>query len=203
MRVNEVIQDRLQNSEVDKIFSFLRTNCSQYINSRGGLEEALSVPLYRGVHHVNWERSPVQVVDVNLSRSPKDSSIYLHQAADDWFYLNFGIRFRSASLFCVFAEQTASSYGEPVIVFPLGQFDYCWSREYADMYSAFQSAFRDFVRSTGASPSDEAVNEFMSDGKYMHNTGLSDAAGKFRRNEVMVACKQVALINPVWVSDYL
>jgi hypothetical protein len=75
--------------------------------------------------------------NVRENRKPKNTPIQYHNAADDWFYEQFGIRYRSDALFCTGSFNGAALYGNVFIIFPIGEFKVCWSPNIVDMYFEF------------------------------------------------------------------
>jgi hypothetical protein len=61
----------------------------------------------------------------------------LHNAADDWFLENFGVRYRSQSIFLSSNTNTAAAYAATpdhiARIIPLGPYRYCWSTQLSDL----------------------------------------------------------------------
>lgn len=67
-------------------------------------------------------------VQVATNRKPTDSPQWLHDAMNENLVKNTGIPFRSQSVFAVGKRSVAENYGEPFAIFPIGDFDYAWSK---------------------------------------------------------------------------
>ena len=67
------------------------------------------------------------------SRSPTDTPRRFHDAADEYFEKKFGVKFRSKSIFTT-PNHGLSEYGDPFIVFPVGEYKVCFSPIVSDAY---------------------------------------------------------------------
>lgn len=75
---------------------------------------------------------------VRTDRHPKDSPPWLHDALNEYFKSKTGVPVRSASLFCIGDRSIASNYASNVYcVFPIGDFNYTWSKLVADATDTF------------------------------------------------------------------
>ena len=70
------------------------------------------MPLYRGfldfVDSIILENNYLKI-----PRKPRDSHIYVHKVADDWFEKKFGVKARSQAIFCTPDIEQAKEYGKP------------------------------------------------------------------------------------------
>lgn len=133
--------------------------------------------LYRGVD----PRAP-EVFEgrVDRARQPKNMPIPLHEAADDWFSRQFGVRFRGAALFCTGSQATARSHGRLYRIYPVGGFQFCWSPSVGDLHVwATQNALLD------GPPA--ALVESLKELDYRED-GLAEAITS--GCEIMVACSR-------------
>jgi hypothetical protein len=89
--------------------------------------------LFRGAA---W-RSTAEVVTIAspADRTPVSMPLDAHKRIDDCFEKQFGLRFRSRSLFTTGNLTTAASYGEVRSVVAIGDFCFCWSPHVADLYA--------------------------------------------------------------------
>lgn len=139
------ITDRLSH-DYQKAVQILTRDCSPYLNRIGGLKNALfQTPLYRGfrtndltANHIT-KNTTIQSIPTRLDRRPKDTPEITHNLIDNWFEKATGFRFRSSSVFTSSLKFQAFEYGNPYIVIPAGEFHYCWSELYSDMYEEFRS----------------------------------------------------------------
>jgi len=92
----------------------------------------VSDPINEGKEILYWRKA------VRTDRRPKDTNRDAHKIIDDWFEKEFGIRARSQALF-VFGQgirkHYLNQYGDPCVVFPIGDFKYVWSARVRDLYN--------------------------------------------------------------------
>lgn len=90
-----------------------------------------NIKLFRG-----FENRPnigtINYVDKN--REPSDTSIEIHNKANEVFNEKFGIKFRESSVFCTGDLNEAREYGDVAIIEPLGDYIICWSPSCKDFY---------------------------------------------------------------------
>lgn len=198
----------------------IKTYCAPYIQAVGGIERALfTSSLFRGVRPEEvvymdmTVRNPIHVIDVRQDRVPTDTPLDVSHMVDDWFQRETGYRFRSQSLFTTGRRATASAYGWPVVVLPVGEFHFCWSREYKDMYqdmsdyaqARLMQISSDSVQITNKKNiskyfgSSNEVDEFMRDGGYRFDTDLQSAIAS--SHEVMIVCSKAIILDSEWLKQ--
>jgi hypothetical protein len=74
---------------------------------------------------------------VRTNRRPKDSPEWLHDALNDHFRKKVGVPLRSASVFCAGSSMLAGNYGDVYAIFPIGEFNYAWSKLVVDPTHTF------------------------------------------------------------------
>ena len=157
--------------ELDKLDERIRRDCQPYLAL---LHDGAS-PLYRGAP------ASAEVVSewlVRRDRKPRSMPIELHEAADQWFSRNFGVRFRSAGFFCTGDPKQAEGFGAVYQVFPIGGFQFCWSPNVRDLHEF--SAENDYLRR----PSNELVEALDRLNYREEDFGKATASGC----EIMIAC---------------
>lgn len=92
--------------------------------------------LYRGSDFALPERVENQFYS-KCNRTPRNTPDRLHQAADEWFFSKFGIRFRGGSVFCTGNFDDAKIYGAVYRVRPVTNFHACFSLKVSDLYDTF------------------------------------------------------------------
>lgn len=106
---------------------------------------------YRGLSK-NYEISQPTVHATRKNRLPRDMQQYIHEAADNWFFESFGVRYRSQSIFLSSNINIVSAYAATpdhiARVIPLGPYRYCWSSQITDlleicMHATDVNIFRD------------------------------------------------------------
>jgi len=76
----------------------------------------------------------------NRDRQPKDSPPWLHNAMNDNLIKKCGIALRSCSVFATASVIEASNYGDVHAIFPIGDFNYAWSKLVEDPTHVFFTA---------------------------------------------------------------
>lgn len=124
---------------------------------------------------------------VDKNRSPKDMPLRLHEMIDTWFQRESGIRYRSEAVFASSSVTIASTYGTVNSFFPIGNFSFCWSPVYDDLFTKLDMHIHDHPgRYDYSTFPEELINEFMNAGKYKFDSGL--AAGIQMQHEIMFYC---------------
>jgi len=159
------------------------------------------LPLRRGMTFQPTEH--ITKIKVNKNRTPSNTNIRLHNASDQWFLDNFGVKARSQSFFCTSSKAVAKDYGFPFFVFPVGNFEIIWSRRVDDLFMYLREST--VLKNAGVDVPDrtkakEMINDpsIISD-KLLYETvsNLLDSAdyvkGKLdealaSKNEIMVLC---------------
>jgi len=172
--------DRLQ---IDKLIDALRTNCAPYFKETNRI-------MYRGI---NAARMPdlVSVASTSKERFPRDTPNILNQFIVEWFEQNVGIPYRKEhTLFATGSRLEADGYGAAFMVFPIGEFEYCWSPVHSDLTDALASMSGNSLRMDEIKTS---VYKVMNRGQYEFNFDLTSAIDS--KNEIMIYCKQYYAIN--------
>lgn len=176
--------------------------------------------LFRGL---NSEEAFTRII-VPKQRKPKDSTAPFHQAYDRFFMEEFGKPYRSVSVFCTGKEQEARSYGSPYAIFPIGEFDFCYSPVIADLFGHIEDSpsrtqaiiataepewanlfydnpdayIDDFGTMIRSEPVQQAFVDYLrKHGRYAENSDLSTAIRS--QKEIMVACNSYYAVS----LDYL
>lgn len=78
--------------------------------------------------------------ETRLNRRPKDSNPTLSDVLDKRLEQDFGIPYRSASLFTIGTKMSAMDYGTVGIILPQGPFKFCYGLKCTDAYKKFNVA---------------------------------------------------------------
>lgn len=94
--------------------------------------------LYRGFS----TRQPDASIQVRspTNRLPVDMPLTVQNEMDDWFFINFGIRFRQKSIFATGSLDVALRYarhGEVRTVRPISTFHFCWGSRSTDLFEVY------------------------------------------------------------------
>jgi hypothetical protein len=172
-------------------------DCSKWLRESGG------TLFYRGVNLDKFSRDPSSFkrtpivkltsgelgylgdemmvrVSVPRNRKPSDSPQWLHDVMDENLVKNTGIPFRSRSIFAVGNYTVASDYGAPYAIFPIGDFDYAWSKvmddpAYTFYLSVLESGFGNILYHDGGAV--DAIRRYWS-----RAVAKMDEAGEFDSN---------------------
>jgi hypothetical protein len=98
--------------------------------------------------HVLWRgdrRTQASTVQISnpTGREPTDTDALVHDIANEWFGRRFGVEYRSEALFASGDKGMATQYGTPCMVFPKGQFQFCYSGDIPDFTTEYQNLFSD------------------------------------------------------------
>lgn len=128
------ISDRL--AAIESVADIIKRDCQPFLSVYGGKM------MYRGTYVSNsfgYMKPVSDALDgimyigaVRADREPRDSPKWLHDAMNKKFVSKVGLPLRSASLFVVGDIDQADNYGQPFMIFPIGDFHYAWSDKTAD-----------------------------------------------------------------------
>lgn len=80
--------------------------------------------------------------NIERPRRSRDLSHAAHEVADQWFLASFGVRYRTAALFCSGSKEAIAGYIDYqsllIEVSPLGDFSLCYSENIKDLYGHLQ-----------------------------------------------------------------
>jgi len=130
------------------------------------------------------------------NRSPVDSSRVIHKITDDWFKKNTGIGFRSNAIFSTGRASIASDYGDLFMLFPIGNFDFCYSKKIKDWYQWCEDAdYNDDIRHDRAAITQQILND-LEDGQYEFNTSIRGFQNAIMsEHEIMIRCNHYYLLK--------
>lgn len=121
----------INEENIEDTIALLEKDCQPYLNklsSRYFLKHDL---LISGRN----ESKNFITKDIRQDRKPRDVYPEIHEYIDKQFNKKFGIKARSQTLFCYSKVGDVSSYGNAYYIFPIGEFDVIWSKEWRDLYS--------------------------------------------------------------------
>ena len=116
-------------------------------------------PLKRGMKN----KPKLFIGNVRPDRRPTDTPLPIHEFMDNWFYKKFGVKFRSNAMFVTKSQGSARLYGDVYIVFPIGEFKYCYSSTIDDLYATIANKIESKLSSHYAPLTKEKFNDFLSD----------------------------------------
>jgi hypothetical protein len=109
----------------------IKNDCSFYWENVRSAEKRA---LYRGIRgaHQSFIKK-----EVRQDRKPLATRNELHFAADESFERVFGFKARSQAIFATGLTSDAEYYGNVYIIFPIGKFQFVWSKKIGDLYGNF------------------------------------------------------------------
>ena len=144
----------------------IKKNCQPFIKEWGGVPHP-DQALYRGIDIV-W---PHYIFNTQPKRKPMGMNLKAQSELDDFFQQEYGHKYRSEYVvFCTGNEAHTQMFGEPHVIFPVGNFSYLWSPDINDINFSFIL---------------KMVHEVIDESRFIHNRLLSDVAD----HEVMINVK--------------
>lgn len=195
--------------EWNPIKEILLENCKPFLNDMGGFKEFL----YRGMN----KRVDTGIVELSTSkdRMPVDTKRKAHEKLDIFFKNRYGWKARSENVVFAFGSPTpARHYGIPYLIFPIGKYEYLWSKQVFDLTNTFAAYAADWIiRNMGAEylndthvqnlPNmkeyDTLIDEFSDELLSTYIKGKSGDRGIYDAaksgNEVMIHCDKYYLVD--------
>jgi len=102
------------------------------------LESFETLSFYRGKSGELSTDAPI-ICETRKDRRPRNTPPEIHENADAWFEMKFGIKYRSQAIFLTgnhfVARAYAASDKHVFRIIPVGPYKYCWSTKIDDMLS--------------------------------------------------------------------
>lgn len=100
------------------------------------IKELKSTKSYRFLYRGTEKRVDViRKIRRRKDRTPKDMPYDVHTFLDDSFERVFGWNARSEGVFTTSSSMEATTYGDAHMFFPIGKYNYVWSKKHEDLYS--------------------------------------------------------------------
>lgn len=204
MRIVEVVKKK---NEYQQAADLIVRNCQPYLTAiKNQLESNI---LYRGINVQPGAKVIIQS-KCPVNRKPTLTPIEQHHAADDWFFEKTGIRYRSNAVFCTGNRGDAGSYGNMFIIFPIGNFSFCYSPKIDDLTPELDEAVDNYLIAHGKMPWHDTptpkqisaiVRKVLRSGNYKQNNNLIKAIHS--GNEVMVHCDTYYAVPVISYDDII
>lgn len=193
----------LEQNEPEQVVQTILRDCQPFLKEVN-YEQSKVYGLYRGTR-TNNNNQLLTIRKPRPNRKAMDMPPLIHQHIDQWFKENMGHYYRSQSTFAIGNNLTASHYGNVHSVFPIGQFDYVWSRRCADLFSCIRSSF---IRQTSQDEwkeiasktrgeldfhQEERLNDILDELDFVKNVDLGTAI--FKYYEIMINTNSYYLLN--------
>ena len=162
-----------------------------FLNDMGGITK----PLYRGLE------SYIPLVKVRAprqDRQPKDTIPTLHHKLDGLLERDFGVKYRSSSIFATANRNVAREYGLAYFLLPLGDFKFCWSPVSDDALNFF--GLRHFLAMVEQDGSEAAKSKYKSEGISSRHWAPEAATG-ITRKFLEANDPDIAPLFNAWVED--
>jgi hypothetical protein len=139
------------------------------------------------------------------NRKPRDTSFEVHQIADQWFLEKFGIRYRSDHVvFVTSNEAIASDYGNAGIIIPIGNFSFCWTSQYEDIfYDKLRDNYIQFTIDSMANKKKLTKKQVIIDtleNAHYQDTNLKAAIDA--QTEIMIHCQKYFYLDMMSEREY-
>jgi len=182
----EADEDEQQDREIELMHAIktIKQDCQPFLEQAGGRL------LFRGSNSFVSGKGPSKLFQkrtVRTDRKPLSTDLLVHQASDDWFHDEFGIRGRSAAVFATGDHTAANTYGTVYAIFPIGDFKFIWSPVVRDLFVAG----RDIHFASQVVP-------------YLEKAGYRDrdlAKAIKSSKEIMIACKEYYMLMSRTAAD--
>lgn len=190
------ISELLREEDLDISEDVIIQKCAPFLSKVGGFEKYITQPLYRGMKR---QYGITHLLNRTENRQPRDTPAPIHALINDWFKKNTGYYWRSNAVFATGDYDMADKYGYVNVFFPVGDFNFCWSKNYTDLFTALQNyttVLNDY--SSGDRSSQEMarienqINILLDRGEYTVNQNLQGAIDSGK--EIMFSCSQYIVI---------
>lgn len=118
-------------AEMGRLRREIQEKCQPYLQA---VQSGSHRVMYRGMKNVG-NFYLYRTMQVRKDRQPTDSSQELHQLLDMAIESELGFKARSESLFVTNNHHVIADYGDPYVIFPIGDFKFAWSPYISDAYS--------------------------------------------------------------------
>ena len=135
MKTFQHLLNEIKNDKDTKFIKNVLKDIQPWLNEIGGLKNLDKQIIYRGTDHPDDT-----IRQVRRDRKPLDTVPLIAGMVDDWFLENYAHRYRTQALFVTNDIGTANRFGEPVIILPIGKFNYVWSKKTNDLTPAIDNS---------------------------------------------------------------
>lgn len=145
MRYRELVAEdsfggMLDSKVITEEFKLIKRDCQPYLQQNKS--PIHQTPMFRGLGGLGATPDSDAIVlkkQVRLKdRMSKDIRAEVHDVMNKWMTKKFGEPFRNA-LFTHGFRQATTVYGQPYVIFPIGNFTFLYHSQISDIYSTFES----------------------------------------------------------------
>lgn len=128
--------------------SMIKRDCEFFLKESGfDPSQPAHTGLFRGSDRITVKPGSLPKLSVVKNRRPLTTPPPIHRVADEYMQKQFGVPFRSQSIFVTPDSGIAEEYGRGTfLIFPIGVFKYCWSPVVEDFYYVAQRDGIDVLR---------------------------------------------------------
>lgn len=137
----DYLGEAISTEKLRQVHELIAKDCQPWLSASGGM------PVYRGMSNIERAAKRVPNIEskvyhgiVRKDRRPRDSSVWLHNALNEYFIKKTGTPLRTVSLFVAPKQTTTKLYGSVFAIYPKGSFDYAWSPHIADPTMLFNDS---------------------------------------------------------------
>jgi len=148
--------------DIGEMVNKIVSDCQPFLKEIDG--EVDEYRLYRGIK----SKEDFMKKKIRTDRKPSATKSIIHNMIDDYFEENFGIRFRSNSMFVNGDETATYTYGRTYIVFPIDKFKFLWTDLVFDLFISLPGQLKDIeddeetkkdLEKLGIEPNDEDIRK--------------------------------------------
>lgn len=155
MKICEIIQededDEVLQEQAEDFINMIHRQCKPYITKNPRHDE---FQLLRGYNGLDFEEDKFAVLKTRMNRKPLNTPEKLHNTMIQAFIKAGFKAHRGNSLFCSGSMRLIRQYGEPCVIYPIGDFNFSWSRSVVDFYNQWSN----ILYSTKITNLDEIMN---------------------------------------------
>ena len=137
-----ILEQDLSNLSAKKAAEMIVRECSYYLKEVDfSCDPDNMSAMFRGISGNIWTPGSARLVkhQARSDREPMSTPYRVHAVLDAFFEDHFGFPYRGKGTFSVGYPATAHGYGQVNLIFPIGKFNYVWSKDIEDAFNSFGS----------------------------------------------------------------
>jgi hypothetical protein len=119
-------------NQANYLIEYILKHCKSYITKNPRHDK---FQLLRGFNGLDFEEDKFEVLKTHMKRKPLNTPEKLHNTMIQAFIKAGFKAHRGNSLFCSGSMKQIKQYGEPCVIYPMGDFNFTWSRSVTDFYN--------------------------------------------------------------------
>lgn len=183
-----------QENDVGEIVEKIISDCQPFLDAIDG--EVNEYRMYRGIK----SNEDFMKKKIRSNRKSSSTPSRVQEAIDDYFEEQFGIRYRSNSMFASGSSTTVHNYGNPYIVFPIGKYQILWSKQIEDLFMDLPRDLRleTNVEDLSEEQLKEKIYNFFNNSNYQEGNLKSAIKSE---NEIMITGKGYYAISEEFFDE--